>query len=175
MKIATAAALAAALVIPAAARADWGIRAGLEMPVGTHINDGGSYSIADSVQPALNLMVLKGPSDLIGFGLEGRIGFAASGNGYQRTGTAVGPAMIVNVPVLPLYVRASLPIHLEPSPVTVGVRLGAGFKFNLPFVGIYLEGTADMPLAGGNTDAGQSTKFFGSQQFSVGAGGEFRF
>jgi hypothetical protein len=169
-KFLTAAALAfAALALPAAARADWGVRAGLETQLGVHINDGGSYSISDSINPAVDLLVLKGPSDLIGFGLEGTFGFASSGAGYQRTGEAVGPAVIVNLPVLPLFVRASLPIHIEPSPWNVGVRLGAGLKFNLPFVGFYLEGTADMPLVGGD-----NVKAFGSQAFSAGAGVEIR-
>ena len=153
---------------PSAARADWGIRVGAEVPLATHINDGGSYGISDSVQPAIDALVLKGPSDFIGFGLEGRVGFAGTNN-YTRTGTAVGPALIINVPVLPLFVRASLPIHLEPGDVTVGLRVGAGFKLNLPFVGIYLEATADMPFAG----SGQ--KFLGSQVIGAGAGVEFRF
>jgi hypothetical protein len=160
----------AALVLcaaPGAARADWGIRLGGEVPLATHVNDGGSTSISDGIQPAIDLLVLKGPSDFIGFGLEGNVGFASTGS-LQRTGSFVGPAMIINIPVLPLYARASLPIHLEPGDVSVGLRLGAGFKFNVPFVGIYLEATADMPFAG----TGQ--KFLGSQVIGLGAGVEFR-
>ncbi len=153
---------------PSAARADWGLRVGGEVPLATHINDGGSYTISDGIQPAIDVLVLKGPSDFIGFGLEGNIGFASTGS-LQRTGSFVGPAMILNVPVLPFFARASLPIHLEPHDVSVGLRLGAGFKFNLPFVGIYLEATADMPFAG----TGQ--KFLGSQVIGLGAGAELRF
>ena len=112
--------------------------------------------------------MLKGPSDFIGFGFEGNVGFASTGS-LQRTGSFVGPAMIINVPVLPLYARATLPIHLEPGELSVGLRLGAGFKINLPFVGIYLEATADMPFVG------TGKKFFGSQVIGAGAGVEFRF
>jgi hypothetical protein len=168
------AALAAAAVAlaPSAAKADWGIRLGGEVPLATHVNDGGSYSISDSVQPAADLLILKGPSDFIGFGLEGHIGFASTGS-LQRTGSSVGPAVILNVPVLPLFVRASLPIRIEPDPVAVGLRLGAGFKFNVPFVGIYLEATADMPFAGKNV-GGSDAKFLGSQVIGVGAGVEIR-
>ena len=153
---------------PTPARADWGLRIGGEVPLATHINDGGSYNISNGIQPAIDVLVLKGPSDFIGFGLEGNIGFASTGS-LQRTGSFVGPAMIINVPVLPFFARASLPVHLEPGDISVGLRLGAGFKFNVPFVGIYLEATADLPFAG----TGQ--KFLGSQVIGVGAGVEFRF
>ena len=168
-----AAALAALAAIalcaaPTAARADWGLRVGGEVPLATHINDGGSYSISDGVQPAIDLLVLKGPSDFIGFGFEGNVGFASTGL-RKRTGSFVGPAMIINIPVLPLYARATLPIHLEPGDISVGLRLGAGFKINLPFVGIYLEATADLPFAG------TPQKFLGSQVIGVGAGVELRF
>lgn len=157
---------------PSAARADWGIRFGGEVPVATHVNDGGSYTISDSVQPAIDLLVLKGPSDFIGFGLEGKIGFAGTNN-FSRTGTSLGPAMIINIPVLPLYARASLPIRIEPDAVGVGLRLGAGFKINVPFVGIYLEVTADLPFAG-KAVGGSDQKFLGSQVLGLGAGVEIR-
>jgi hypothetical protein len=157
---------------PTAARADWGLRVGGEVPLAKHVNDAGptsgSTSISDGIQPAIDVLVLKGPSDFIGFGLEGNVGFASTGS-LTRTGSSVGPAMILNIPVLPLYARASLPVHIEPGDVSVGLRVGAGFKINVPFVGIYLEATADLPFAG----SGQ--KFLGSQVIAVGAGVEFRF
>ena len=165
--LAAAAALLALCAAPTAARADWGLRVGGEVPLATHVNDGGSYDISNGIQPALDVLVLKGPNDFIGFGLEGNVGFASTGS-LTRTGTAVGPALILNIPVLPLFARASLPIHLEPGDVSVGLRLGAGLQFNLPFIGIYLEATADMPFAG------SSQKFLGSQVFGVGAGVEIR-
>jgi hypothetical protein len=170
-------ALLALCAAPTAARADWGIRLGGEVPLGIHNNDGGSISISDSVKPAIDLLVLKGPSDFIGFGLEGKVGFASTGNisGSGRTGTTVGPALILNVPVLPLYARASLPIRIEPDAVGLDLRLAAGLKFNVPFVGIYLEATADMPLAGKALGgAGADAKLFGQQTIGVGAGIELR-
>jgi len=165
--------LAAALVLPSAARADWGIRAGLEAPVATHLNDGNSYSIGDTFQPSIDLLVQYGPSDIIAFGLEGRIGFASTNGNYTRTGTALGPELMLNIPVVPLYARVALPIRLEPDAAELGLRLAAGLKINFAFVGIYLEGVADMPFVGKDT-SGNHEDAFSHQVISVGAGVEFR-
>ena len=164
----SAAALSCLCLLPSAARADWGIRAGLEVPLATHVNDAGSYSISDGIQPAVDLLVQKGPNDFIAFGVEGHIGFAGTGN-LTRTGESIGPEMMINIPVLPLYASAELPILIEPNGPAVGLRVAGGFKFNVPFVGIYLEVAADLPLAGNNVTA------FGSQVFSVGAGVQLAF
>jgi hypothetical protein len=170
--------VAAALTLPAAARADnpgWGIRAGLEAPLATHINDGGSFSIGDSFQPGLNILVQKGPSDLIAFGLEGQVNFVSTGDStkYKRTGTSIGPEVMLNIPVVPLYLRVALPIRIEPSFPEFGLRVAAGFKINIPVVGIYVEGVADMPFVGNNT-SGKTENAFSQQILSVGAGIEIR-
>jgi hypothetical protein len=157
---------------PSAALADpseWGVRLGIEAPVATHVNDGASYSIADTIQTAVDLLVVKGPRDFVGFGFEGRVGFAGT-NGYGRAGTSIGPTMTLNIPVVPIFLRGALPIHLEPGSIGVRMRLTAGLKVNLQIVGLYLEGILDLPLAGLD-----NATLFGVQQFSLGAGGEVRF
>ncbi len=168
------AALCSLCLLPRAARADWGIRAGLEAPIASHVNSVGSYSIGDSFQPALDILVQKGPNDFIAFGLEGHIGFASTGAGYSRTGESIGPEMMINIPVLPLYASAELPIRIDPNGPAVGLRIAAGFKFSVPFVGIYLEAAADLPLAG-NDPGGASVNAFSEQVFSVGAGVQLAF
>ena len=170
-------ALAALALAPAPARADWGIRLGLEAPLVTHDSDRGSNTISDGLKPAIDLLVLKGPNDFIGFGLEGHVGFASTGAATtlsQRTGTSIGPTMIINVPLLPIYARIALPVRIEPSAPAVDLRLAGGLKLNLPFVGLYLELAADSPLAGKYND-GSDGKLFARQIISLGAGAEVRF
>ncbi len=171
------AAVAAAFALPSAARADFGIRAGIEFPVTTHYNStdsspGGSFSIGDSFQPSLDVLAQFGPSDTLAFGLEGRVNFAST-NDFTRTGTSLGPEVMLNIPILPIYVRGSLPVRLEPNAPELGLRLAAGFKINLPIVGIYAELAADMPFVG-NDVSGHSEDAFSHQIISVGAGVEIR-
>ncbi|MBS2021440.1 MAG: hypothetical protein JST92_03465 [Deltaproteobacteria bacterium] len=166
--LATAALALCALALAPAARADgWGIRAGLEAPLVTRVNDAGSYNIGDSIQPGLDVLVLKGPSDFIALGGELNVGFASTSN-FERTGTTIGPTLLINIPVLPLYARAALPIRVEPNGVALGLRLAAGLKFSIPIVGIYLEAFGDMPLAD-KVDA------FSYQRFGAGAGVQLSF
>ena len=172
---ATALSLAALTLAPATARADWGIRGGLEAPLVTHVNGGGSYGITDSLQPGLDVLILKGPSDFIALGAELKIGFASTSN-RTRTGTSIGPNITINIPVLPLYVRGALPIKFEPEGVGIGLRLAAGFKLNLPVIGFYLELFGDMPIVGKNqTDAfADSPAAFSYQRLGAGLGIELR-
>jgi hypothetical protein len=171
--LAFAAALAATFAVTNAARADWGVRAGLEAPMVTHVNSQGSYSIADSFQPAIDVLVQYGPSNMIAFGVEGRVGFASTSN-YTRTGSSIGPEIMINVPLFPLYARASVPLRLEPNFAELGLRVAAGFKLNLPLVGVYLEAAADMPFFG-NDVTGNGEDPFSHQTFSLGLGAELRF
>jgi hypothetical protein len=166
-RLALASLAALALAAPTAARAEIGIRAGLEAPLITHTSSG-SYNFTDTLQPAIDVLVSYYPAGIIGFDVEIREGFAGTSFG-TRTGTAIGPGITLNPPVLPLYVRASLPIHLEPNDVTVDLRGAAGLSFNLVILSIYLEGALEFPLAGNNVTA------FNAQQFSLGAGAWFKF
>jgi hypothetical protein len=160
----------AAFAVPAASNAQWAVRAGLETPIYTHFSQNGqsgSYTIGDTFQPAINVLVEYYPVGLIGLGLEFREGFAASGTGYSRTGTFLGPNLTLDFP-LGLFARAAIPIHIEPDPpgVTMNLRLAGGLKL-LAF--LYLEATADFPMAGSNVS------FFGQQQFGIAAGAWFKF
>ena len=85
------------------------------------------------------------------------------------TRPSIGPGVTFNPPVLPLYARASLPIHLEPGDVNLGLRIAGGLSIPLVLLSIYLEGAADFPLAGNGVDA------FKSQVFSLGGGVWFKF
>ncbi len=171
-----AAVIVAALALPSSAHADnpgWGIRAGLEAPLVTHRNDAGnSFNIGTSFQPAVNLLIQKGPSDLIAFGVEGHVNFLST-NTFTRTGTSIGPEVMLNVPVVPLYLRVALPIRIEPAAAELGLRVAAGVKINIPFVGIYIEGVADMPFVG-NDVTGNAETAFSKQILSLGAGIEIR-
>jgi hypothetical protein len=164
-------ALSAVLLAPAGARADWGIRAGLEAPLATH-TDSGSYSIGDSLQPGLDVMVLKGPSDFIALGAELKVGFASTSD-YRRTGTTIGPNLTINIPALPLFLRGALPIKVEPGGVALGLRLAVGFKINLPVLGFYFELTGDMPIVGKDS-SGFSPDAFSTQTLGAGLGIELR-
>jgi hypothetical protein len=165
-KFALASALAVVLAAPLA-RADIGIRAGLEAPLVTH-SSAGSISISDGIAPALDVLLSYYPAGIIGFDIEGREGFAGTGN-WTRTGTAIGPGITINPPIIPLYLRASLPIHFEPGDVTFGLRAATGLSINLLILSIYLEGAVDFPLAGNNVTA------FNVQTFSLGGGVWFKF
>ena len=115
------------------------------------------------------MLISAYPAGILGFDAEIREGFAATGNGYVRQGTSIGPGITINPPVLPLYLRASLPIHIEPGDVRFDLRGAAGFSFNLVLLSIYLEGALDFPLAGNGVSA------FNSQQLSLGGGVWFKF
>ncbi len=174
------AALVAVLAVPGLARAQqFGIRAGLETPLYTHVSNGGqnySFSIGDSFQPSIDLLLEYYPVSLIGIGIEAREGFLATGTNtkisncaalkcdYQRTGTAVGPNVTLDFAPIPLFARASLPIHLEPDPVTINFRAAGGLKIGIPAIAFYVEAAVEFPVAGSGVSA------FSTQQVSIGAG-----
>jgi len=157
----------AALAAPAIANADLGVRFGLETPIYTHVDQNGqsnSFSIGDTFQPAFNILAEWYPIGLIGLGVEFKEGFAASGTGYPRTGTNIGPN--VTLALIPsIYFRAALPVHVEPGNVTWNFRAAAGWKIGLPLMAFYIEAIGDFPLVGTNV-----TAFSSAQQFGLGAG-----
>ena len=157
----------AALAAPAMANADLGVRFGLETPIYTHVNQTGqsnSFSIGDTFQPAFNILAEWYPVGVLGLGVEFKEGFAASGTGYERTGTNIGPS--VTLDLIPLvFFRGALPVHVEPGNVTWNFRAAGGLKFSLPLIALYVEATADFPLVGTNV-----TAFSTAQQFGLGAG-----
>jgi hypothetical protein len=158
----------AVLCVPAMSHADIGLRVGLENPIYSHVDSGvrsGWFSIGDSWQPAINALLEYYPIGNIGVGLEFREGFAATGNGYGRTGTFLGPNVTFDAQPVPLFVRAALPIHLEPNVRYMNLRLAGGLKIGIPLAALYLEATADFPLFGDNV-----TAFSSPTEFGVGAG-----
>jgi hypothetical protein len=181
-----AALLLAAAAIPSVAQAEeFGLRIGVEAPIYSHVKGAypsQSYSIGDSLQPAINAIITYKPDPIVGFDLEIREGFAhTGGNKYDRTGTAIGPGLRFSVPLVPLYARVSLPIHVEPSPVVVGLRGAAGLEFGIPVVSLYLEAAIDTSLVGGavsgltGTSTGPNVGPFDQTTISVGTGLRFAF
>ena len=156
----------AAFAAPGVSNADLALRGGLETPIYTHFSQNGqsgSYWLGDTFQPAINVLAEWYPIGLLGLGVEFREGFAASGTGYSRTGTFLGPNVTLDFEGL--FARGAIPIHIEPGDVTMNLRLAGGLKI----LGIlYIEATADFPMAGSNVS------FFGQQQFGVGAGVWFK-
>jgi hypothetical protein len=177
----------AAAAVPGAARAETiGIRGGFEAPIWTRWSTTGltqSYTIGDTLQPAVNILLSYKPLPIISFDAEFREGFTHTGNGhppFSRTGTSIGPGVTLSVPLLPIYARASLPIHVEPSPVIVGLRGAAGLELSFVIASLYLEAAVDTSLAGGspNGPAGVSTPNVGTFDLttvSLGAGVWFKF
>jgi hypothetical protein len=184
-KIWTIAATLAALLFWTAspARAEtFALRLGVEAPLYTRDNTTGrstSYTIGDTLQPAVDLLVSYKPFPVVAFEGELREGFTSTGTGYKRTGTAIGPGLRISLPVLPVYARASLPIHVEPSPVFVGFRAAGGLEFSLVLLSIYLEAALDFSLVGGNIATGPTTSNsvgpFDLTSVSGGAGVWFKF
>lgn len=178
---ATLAALLFSTALPAHAET-YALRLGLEAPLYTRNAVAGtstSYTIGDSLQPAVDVLLSYKPFPLVAFEAELREGFASTGSGYKRTGTAIGPGLRISLPVLPLYARASLPVHVEPSPVFVGFRAAGGLEFSLVVVSLYVEAAWDFSLAGGNIATGPTTSSnigpFDLTSVSGGAGLWFKF
>jgi hypothetical protein len=185
VRIPFAIALLVAVAVPSLARAEGvGLRVGLEAPLYTHNSVGNtsqSYNIGDTLQPAINALLTYKADPVFGFEVEFREGFASTGGtNYSRTGTAIGPGLRIQPDGSPLYLRAALPVHVEPSPVTVGLRGAVGFDIVFAVVGIYLEGAVDTSLAGGTVTnlAGTSSDNVGPFDIttvSAGAGLAFKF
>jgi len=161
------------LAAPAVAYSDIGLRLGLETPLYTHFSQNGqsgSFSIGDTFQPSITVLLEYDPVGLIGIGLEFREGFAATGSNsgtctasvdcYHRTGTSLGPNLTLDFSPLPVFARAAIPVHIEPGDARMDFRLAGGAKFAI----FYAELTADFPLAGNNMSA------FSSQRIGIGAG-----
>jgi hypothetical protein len=167
----------AAFAFPIIANAsEIGLRVGLETPLYSHQNLNGqstTFSIGDSFQPAVNVLVEYYPIGMIGLGLEAREGFLATGTisncvglncGYTRTGTSFGPNLTLDLAPIPVYFRAAIPIHVEPDPVRLDFRAAGGVKLGLSVLSLYLELLGDFPLAGSGVSA------FKTQQLGLGAG-----
>lgn len=155
------------LLVPSRAAAQWSARLALEAPLYVHTSSNGqssSYGINDSFQPAVDLIGSYFVTWTVALDLELRTGLAATGTGYSRQRTSVGPGVTFDDPTFPLYGRLSFPIQVESS-VVAFLRAGGGLKIlDMAFLRLYLEVTADFPLAG------SGVSFFSSQAVNAGLG-----
>jgi hypothetical protein len=178
-KLALAAVLLAA---PLAARAEVGLRVGVEASVANHAADG-THFITDNWPLGGDVMLSYWlPTQLLSIDLELAEQFllnapAGCTSCGTRLGTVFRPGVRISPPILPIYVRAAIPIQVEaPSPYdagrgTFGLRLGAGITIPLVLFKVYIEGDADFPLGGG-TDAPSA---FSNWAFLLNGGLDFRF
>ena len=165
------------LAIPVAARADIGVRLGLEAHIldhdGNKNSDGtpGSSTtlITDQQQLAGNLMLSYWMGDTLS--LDGELAELYDFKTSTRVGTTLRVGVTFNPPVIPFYVRAAIPLHLEPSPFYSGLRAGIGTTFSLMVAKIYLELDADFPLCGES----KAPSAFSTQSISLGSGVQFKF
>ena len=155
------------LLLPSRAEAQWSFRAALEAPLYVHTTSNGvssSYGINDSFQPTADLLGSYFVTQIVSLDLEVRTGIAATGTGYSRRRTALGPGMTFDDPTFPLYGRVSFPIQVESS-VIATFRAGGGLKvLDMAFLRLYFEATADFPLGGSGVSP------FSSQAFNAGLG-----
>lgn len=168
------AAAAAVLAVPAAARADIGLRAGLEALVATHdSNTGTKVFLGDQSVVTGDLMLSYWlPANLIS--LDAELAQAYDFKASQRLYTTFRPGLTISPPLLPVYVRGAIPISFNgpgSAPSIAGLRLGVGTNIGLPFAKLYIEGDADFPLFGGTN----APSAFSRQDLSLGAGLAFRF
>lgn len=155
------------LLVPSRAAAQWSARLALEAPLYVHGSSNGqssSFGINESFQPAADLIGSYFVTSTVGLDLELRTGIAATGTGYSRQRTSVGPGITFDDPTFPLYGRVAFPIQVE-SAVVVYLRAGGGLKIlDMAFLRVYFEATADFPLAG------SGVSFFSSQAVNAGLG-----
>ena len=155
------------LLVPSRAEAQWSARLALEAPLYVHTSSNGessSYGINDSFQPTADVLGSYFVTQIVSLDLELRTGIAATGTGYSRRRTALGPGMTFDDPTFPLYGRVSFPIQVESS-VIATFRAGGGLKvLDMAFLRLYFEVTADFPLAG------SGVSFFSSQAVNAGLG-----
>lgn len=154
------------VLAPGRAEAQWALRLALEAPLWAHTTVNGqssSFGINESFQPTLDLIGSYVLSDW-SMDLELTTGIAATGTGYTRPLTYLGPGTTLDVTTFPLYARASVPFRLEQG-FAVYLRVGGGLKImDLAFIRAYFEVTVDLSLAG------SGLTFFGSQAVNASLG-----
>jgi hypothetical protein len=174
--------LAAALIAaPFAARADTGLRIGLEAQIAQH-DDTGTHWISDNWPLAGDLMLSYWtPGSIVSFDLEFSEQFylsSSSGSGSGRIGTVIRPGVRISPPVIPVYIRGALPINVETAMgdrELLDLRLGVGFNIPLVLFKVYIEADADFPLSSKDTGAGSSISAFNRQAIFLTSGLDFRF
>ena len=171
------------LAVPMAARADVGVRLGVDAQLAYHDPGGGgsTHFITDN-WPVGGELMLSWWSPLQIFSIDLEIAeqlylntpnCPAGISCGSRIGTVFRPGVRFQPPVLPIYLRAAVPINFEqPDPYkreTVDLRLGAGIR--IPVIGIFVEGDVDTPIAGGTNPPSA----FSEWSFDLTAGVDWRF
>ena len=169
--------LAVLVAIPAAARADIGVRAGVEALIASHDSKQSPATqvfLGDQTTLTGNLMLQFWlPADVVS--IDAEIAQAYDFKAGHRGSTTFRPGLTISPPLFPLYARAAIPIDFNGydnlHPTIAGLRVGLGTNIGLPMAKVYIEGDADFPLFGG-TGAPDA---FSRQNLSLGAGVAFRF
>ena len=157
----------AALVAAPAADAQVKIRLGGETQLLDHVNSPSTTTwLTDQWRPSLVGMLGFYVLPVLSIDAEIAEAFRVNPPPGQdsRIGTTFRLGATFEPPLLPFYVRAAIPLHLEPGDFFASMRGAIGMLFGPPVAKLYLELAADFPLGGG----GHS--FFDQQTFSVGAG-----
>jgi hypothetical protein len=176
--------LAAALIAaPFAARADTGLRIGLEAQIASHDDTTGTTWITDNWPLAGDVMLSYWtPGSIVSFDLELSEQFflsSANGAGSGRIGTVIRPGVRISPPVIPIYIRGALPINVETAMgerELLDLRVGAGVNIPLVLFKLYIELDADFPLSSKSLPAGGSQiSAFNRQSIWLTSGLDFRF
>jgi len=167
------AAFAIAALVAAPAHAQFKVRLGAETQLVEHVNNppaGASSTtwLTDQWRPSIVGML--GFYVLPFLSIDGELAEAFRVNPPagqdSRIGTTFRLGATLEPPLLPFYLRAAVPLHLEPSPFVASMRAAIGTLFGPPVAKLYLELAADFPLGGGSG----APDFFSTQTISVGAG-----
>ncbi|HZX97255.1 MAG TPA: hypothetical protein VFE90_22260 [Myxococcales bacterium] len=167
---------AALLAAPLAARADLGLRGGLEANIATHSN-GSTQVLTDNWPLAGDLMLSYWtPGSILSIDAEISRQFFANPPVGQTGGIAwvFRPGIRLSPPVLPIYARAALPINIDSNNPreTVDLRLGVGLTIPLVLFKIYIEADADFPLSSEST---ANISAFSGYSVWLASGIDFRF
>jgi hypothetical protein len=160
----------ATLAFAAPANAQVKIRLGAETQILDHVNTPSTTTwLTDQWRPSIVGML--GFYVLPILSIDGEIAEAFQVNPpagqSSRLGTTFRLGATLSPPVIPFYIRAAVPLHLEPGDFFASMRAAIGTTIGPPVAKLYIELAADFPISG----AGHS---FGDEQtFSVGAGIQF--
>lgn len=132
----------------------WEMRVSVESPLYIHSSDASTNISKDlEVEPDVMISYVLEEKHL-SFDFEIGEAFLLSSSEPvdtpKRTGTTIRPGVAYSPSrELPIFVTALLPIHLEPSPALLSLRLGGGVDVHTPIGKWFVEADVDLPLAGG--------------------------
>lgn len=134
----------------------WEMRVSVESPLYAHASEG-STNISKELELEPDVMISYVLEDKhLSFDFELGEGFLlhsseAGVDTPARTGTTIRPGIAYSPSrELPIFVTALLPIHLEPSPALLSLRVGGGIDMHTPIGKWFVEADLDVPLVGGS-------------------------